>query len=95
MAVLSSMSRYLTGPPRSPRLEEVLHGDADLALSATDRLLEHLRVEGVWRIDADRILKFAIWVKHEISLGVQIGVRPIKTLSYLDIRPTGREPQSP
>jgi hypothetical protein len=57
------MSRYLR-PAEVPGLEEVLHADADLALDAADRLLEHLREERVRAIDPNVVPELAVGVEH-------------------------------
>ncbi len=47
-----------------PALEEVLQADANLALNATDRLLEHTSEAWVRGVDAYRILEFAVGEEH-------------------------------
>ena len=51
-------------PARAHRLEEVLHGDADLALDAADGLLEMLGEDRVGLVHADLVLELGGVVEH-------------------------------
>lgn len=50
--------------PRAEGLEEVLQGDANLALNATDGLLEGFGKGGIRLLDGDFVLQLAVVVKH-------------------------------
>ena len=50
------------------RLEEILHGDADLALDAADRLLQELGELRIRPVDAHGVLKLRRMMKHGSSL---------------------------
>ena len=54
--------------PRAHGLEEILHGDADLALDAADRLLQELGELRIGLVDADGVLELGRMVKHDLSL---------------------------
>jgi len=48
----------------SAGLEEVLHGDSDLAFNAADRLLQGSGELWIWCFDPDRELQLTICVEH-------------------------------
>ena len=60
---------------RAHRLEEILHGDADLALDPADRLLKKLGELRVGLVDANRVLKLGRMVKHDCPFRHRDGMR--------------------
>ena len=48
----------------TPRLEEILHAYADLALDAADRLLQHAGEDRVRRLHLHRVLKLLVEVEQ-------------------------------
>ena len=52
---------------RAERLEHVLHGDADLALDAADRLLQRFGEDRVGTFDAHRKLQLSIGIEHRFQ----------------------------
>src|SRR5690606_31414868 len=50
--------------PRPHSLEKVLHGNADLALDAADRLLQGAREQRVGGLDAHGELQLVVGVEH-------------------------------